>query len=102
MTSAYNGRMWDAKVKERLPVQMAFRQGLMEVEYWAVPRNAPNREDAFRFIAFSLQANRQASFSKRDRLWTNEPGCLGVRFQGSQRSFAHCCLRIAISDTGER
>ena len=76
MTSAYNGRIWDAKVKEKLPVEMAFRQGLMEVEYWAVPRNAPNREAAFHFIAFSLQANRQAAFSNEIAYGPTNPDAL--------------------------
>ncbi len=63
MTSAYNGRVWDAATKERLPIAWQFNQGLMEVEFWAVPKNSQNKEAAFNFIDFSLEADRQADFA---------------------------------------
>jgi len=62
MTSAYNGRVWDAATKEKLPIAWQFDQGLMEVEFWAVPKNSHNKETAFDFISFSLDAERQAAF----------------------------------------
>jgi len=63
MTSAYNGRVWDAATKEKLPIAWQFNQGLMEVEFWAVPKNSLNADAAFDFISFSLDAERQASFA---------------------------------------
>jgi len=62
MSSAYNGRVWDAVTKEKLPVAWQFNQGLMEVEFWAVPKNSHNQQAAFDFISFSLDAERQAAF----------------------------------------
>jgi putative spermidine/putrescine transport system substrate-binding protein len=63
MTSAYNGRVWDAATKEKLPIAWQFNQGLMEVEFWAVPKNSQNKDAAFEFISFSLEAGRQAAFA---------------------------------------
>jgi putative spermidine/putrescine transport system substrate-binding protein len=62
MASAYNGRVWDATTKEKLPLAWQFNQGLMEVEFWAVPKNSQNKQAAFDFINFSLDAERQAVF----------------------------------------
>jgi putative spermidine/putrescine transport system substrate-binding protein len=63
MSSAYNGRVWDAAMKEHLPIGWQFDQGLMEVEFWAVPKNSPHKSAAFEFIEFSLQPDRQADFA---------------------------------------
>ena len=62
MSSAYNGRVFDAANKEKLPLTWQFNQGLMEVEFWAVPKNSQNLQAAFDFIKFSLDAQRQAEF----------------------------------------
>jgi len=62
MTSAYNGRLWDAWAHDHLPIGWSFNQGLMETEFWAVPKNSTHKDEAFRFIAFSLDAERQAAF----------------------------------------
>jgi putative spermidine/putrescine transport system substrate-binding protein len=63
MSSAYNGRIWDAREKQKLPLGWSWRNGLMETEYWAIPKNAKNPEEAEKFIAFSLQARQQANFA---------------------------------------
>jgi putative spermidine/putrescine transport system substrate-binding protein len=38
-------------------------QGLLETEYWAVPKNVVNPELAFQFIRFSLEVKQQAAFA---------------------------------------
>ena len=63
MTSVYNGRIWDAKVNEKLPFGWILSGGLLEVEYWVVPKNSDNKEKAFDFIRFSLQSGAQAEFA---------------------------------------
>jgi putative spermidine/putrescine transport system substrate-binding protein len=63
MSSAYNGRVWDAVTKEKLPIAWQVNQGLMETEFWAVPKNSAHQEAAFDFIAFSLESERQAEFA---------------------------------------
>src|SRR5439155_20040671 len=39
-----------------------FNQGLMELEFWAIPKNSPNAETALRFISKSLDREQQAAF----------------------------------------
>jgi putative spermidine/putrescine transport system substrate-binding protein len=63
MTSVYNGRIWNGQVKERLPLGWSMSQGLLEVEYWAVPKNVAHPERAFDFIRFSLEPAQQAAFA---------------------------------------
>lgn len=65
MTSVYNGRIWFAKNEENMEVGWSMNHGLMEIEYWAVPKNAPNPQQAFDFIKYSLSPNAQANFSNR-------------------------------------
>lgn len=65
MTSAFNGRIWSAKTKDKLPVGWTFKGGLYEYEYWAVPKNAPHPDIAFRFIRFSLEKDTQANFANQ-------------------------------------
>lgn len=65
MTSAYNGRVWFAKQKEGAKIGWTLNQGLMETEFWVVPKNASNPDLAFAFIRFSLQAPEQAQFSNQ-------------------------------------
>lgn len=63
MSSAYNGRIWDAKIKENLPLDWSWNQGLMEMESWGVPMNSQHVDAAMRFIAFSVTASAQAAFT---------------------------------------
>lgn len=65
MTSVYNGRAWAARNDEHLPIGWSMTQGLLEFEFWAVPRNARNPELAFDFIRFSLEREQQAAFANR-------------------------------------
>lgn len=65
MTSAFNGRIWSAKTKDKLPVGWTFKGSLYEYEFWAVPINAPHPKQAFRFIRFSLEKDAQANFANQ-------------------------------------
>lgn len=62
MTSVWNGRIWKAK-QDGAKVAWSTRQGLWEMEFWAVPRNAPHPELALRFVRSTLQTDRQAAFA---------------------------------------
>lgn len=63
MTSVYNGRVWDAKAKDGLAADWSWNQGLMETEYWAIPKNTSHPREALDFIAFSLATPQQAFFA---------------------------------------
>lgn len=63
MTSVYNGRAWAAKNTDRLPIDWSWNQGLMETEYWAVPRNTKHPKEAMQFIAYALGREQQGAFA---------------------------------------
>ncbi|HEX7854866.1 MAG TPA: ABC transporter substrate-binding protein [Sphingobium sp.] len=60
MSSAWNGRIDTA----RTDIRFTWNQALTGAGYWAVPKGAQNRENAFRFMAFALRPDRQAHFSE--------------------------------------
>ncbi len=41
-----------------------WNQGVLQGGYWVIPKNAPHRENALRFMAFALRPERQAHFSR--------------------------------------
>ncbi len=53
LTTAYNGRIFNAAQTEGKPFKMVFDGQVYEFEGWVVPKGAPNLEDAKKFIAFS-------------------------------------------------
>lgn len=63
MTSVYNGRAWTAKTTDNLPIDWSWNQGLMETEYWAVPKNTKHPKEAMQFIAFALRLEQQGIFA---------------------------------------
>lgn len=65
MSSVYNGRIWNAKTNEHLKVDWTTHGGLLEVEYWVVPKNSPNVGEAMKFIRHSLMKKQQAAFSNQ-------------------------------------
>ncbi|PTE16003.1 ABC transporter substrate-binding protein [Pseudogemmobacter blasticus] len=53
MTTAYNGRIFAAAMNEGKPFQIVWDGQIYENEMFVVPKGAPNKEDAMKFIAFS-------------------------------------------------
>lgn len=62
LSSAYNGRIWAASHRDNLPVAEEWGQGIMDSDWWIVPRDLPKdrRRLAMEFIAFAIQARLQA------------------------------------------
>ncbi len=58
-TTAYNGRIYNAIVKEGMNFEMMWDQHLAELDYWAIPKGSPNKELAMKFLAFSTRPERQ-------------------------------------------
>jgi putative spermidine/putrescine transport system substrate-binding protein len=61
MTSIYNGRAWNAKTKDGLPIDWSWNQGLMETEYWAVPKNTKHcsrGDEVFWLLPFAPSSSR--------------------------------------------
>lgn len=62
ITSAYNGRIWNAVNEENQPFAWSWSGGLVETEYWAILGNSRRFAAAAEFVRSSLMPNRQANF----------------------------------------
>jgi putative spermidine/putrescine transport system substrate-binding protein len=59
----WNGRM-KALLDEGVPVAPQWNQGALLTDVWAIPKGAPNKENALKFAAFITMAIPQARLSK--------------------------------------
>ena len=53
MTSAYNGRIFNAAISEGKPFQIVWDAQIFENEMYVVPKGAPNKDQAMQFIAYA-------------------------------------------------
>ncbi|MCJ8508671.1 extracellular solute-binding protein [Rhizobium lemnae] len=60
----YGGEAFQLDLGGNHPV-VVWNQGLYTRDYWLVPANAPNKEEAHELIRFAIQAQRQAEFAER-------------------------------------
>lgn len=60
MTTAYNGRIFDAQVVDRKPFGVIWDGEMMDLDVWAIVKGAPHRERAFDFLKFSTDTQRLA------------------------------------------
>jgi putative spermidine/putrescine transport system substrate-binding protein len=60
MTTAYNGRIFNAAVAEGKSFEVVWDGQIMDFDLWAVPMGAPNKDLAMEFIAFSTDTQRLA------------------------------------------
>jgi putative spermidine/putrescine transport system substrate-binding protein len=60
---AYNGRMQKLK-EEGGKIDYHWNEGRMSFDRYFVPKGAPNKENAMKFIAFASRPDRQAAFAK--------------------------------------
>ncbi len=64
MTTAYNGRIFDATVSEGQPFQIVWDGQVYEFEGMVIPRGAPNMDNALEFIKFATSTGPQAAASE--------------------------------------
>ncbi|SDL25021.1 ABC transporter substrate-binding protein [Paracoccus chinensis] len=64
MTLAYNGRIFDAIVDEGKPFGFVWDGANLDMDYWVIPKGAPDVEKSMQFIAFASDPARQADLSK--------------------------------------
>lgn len=64
MTTAYNGRIFSAAVTEGKPFNTVFDGQVYEYDGYAIPKGAPNMEEAKQFIAFSTTTQALADQAK--------------------------------------
>ena len=60
MSTAYNGRIFNAAVSEGQPLEVVWDGQILDFDLWVVPKGAPNVEEAMKFIAFSTDTQRLA------------------------------------------
>ena len=60
MAQAWNGRIFNAQVKEKKAFRIIWDGQVYAFDYWVVPRGAPHKDTAFAFIRFALDGKRMA------------------------------------------
>ncbi|MDO5703998.1 MAG: ABC transporter substrate-binding protein [Paracoccus sp. (in: a-proteobacteria)] len=64
MTTAYNGRLFSAVVAEGKPFQTVWDRHVLELLMFAIPKDAPNKDQAWDFIRFATSTQRLADQTK--------------------------------------
>lgn len=64
MTTAYNGRIFNAAAGEGKPFEVNWDGQILDFDLWVIPRGAPNQDLAMEFIAFSTDTQRLADQAK--------------------------------------
>ncbi len=65
MTTAYNGRIFNAVASEGKPFEIVWDGQILDLDLWVIPKGAPNLELAMDFLMFSTateQLAKQASY----------------------------------------
>jgi len=60
MTTAYNGRIFNAAAGEGKPFEVVWDGQIMDFDLWVMPKGAPNKEAALNFLAYSTDTQRLA------------------------------------------
>jgi putative spermidine/putrescine transport system substrate-binding protein len=64
MTTAYNGRIFNAAVSEGKPFQIVCDGQIIDFDLFVVPKGAPHKDDAMKYIAFATDTQRLADQAK--------------------------------------
>ena len=60
MSSAWNGRIFEEVQSRGTPLEIVWDNQVWNLDLWAVPAGAPNRDQALDFITFATQTERMA------------------------------------------
>lgn len=61
MTTAYNGRIFNAAIGEGQEFEVVWDGQVLDFDLWAIPKGAPNLENALDFLAFSTATEQLAA-----------------------------------------
>ena len=61
MSVAYNGRIFNAAIAEGQPLEVVWDGQILDFDLFVVPKGAPNKEEAMKFIAFSTSTSALAA-----------------------------------------
>ena len=67
MSTAYNGRI-DAAQREGKNLKIAWTGGIYDLDYWVIPKGAPNKDAALKFIAVRQHARSAGRVREEHRL----------------------------------
>ena len=62
-STVFNGRI-DAANREGKNLKIGWTGGIYDLDYWVIPKGAPNKEASMKFIAFASTADAQAEYAK--------------------------------------
>ena len=60
MTTAYNGRIFHARVAEGQPFEIVWDGQVWDIDLWAIPAGTPNKKAAMDFVRFATQTQPMA------------------------------------------
>lgn len=63
LTTVFNGRI-DAANREGRNLKIYWPGGIYDLDYWVIPKGAPNKDAAYKFIAFASQSENQAVYAQ--------------------------------------
>ncbi|RMD92675.1 MAG: ABC transporter substrate-binding protein [Alphaproteobacteria bacterium] len=61
MTTAYNGRIFNAMAAEKKPFKIVWDAQVFDFDLWAIPKGAPHKDLAMDFLAFSTATEQLAA-----------------------------------------
>ncbi len=64
MSMVFNGRI-DAARREGKALDVVWDGGIYDLDYWAIPKGAPNKDLALDYIAFTVAPAQQAAYAKQ-------------------------------------
>jgi putative spermidine/putrescine transport system substrate-binding protein len=64
MTTAYNGRIFNAVAAENKPFVIVWDGQVWDIDLWAIPKGAPNKDKAWEFLKFSTETAQLANQAK--------------------------------------
>lgn len=64
MTTAYNGRLFNAIFNEKKPFEIVWDGQVWDIDLWTIPKGSKNKDRAFEFIKFSSDTQRLADQAK--------------------------------------
>ncbi len=64
MTTAYNGRIFNAQVSENKPFTIVWDGQILDLDLWVIPKGSKNVENALKLVAFSTDTKRLADQAK--------------------------------------
>lgn len=92
MATAYNGRVFNAVAVEDKPFVIVWDGQVWDLDLWAIPTGAPNKEEALEFIKFSTDTQRladQASWISYGPARKSSVPLIGKHAEGGMEMLSH-------------